>query len=80
MKRGYELEKTSNSPQYETPKERLVYFLKTMGWSALFLIAFLVLLVLTMPLWTEKTEWLEYCQEYHPEMSMSGCKAASGGL
>ena len=78
MKRGYELEKTSNSPQSETPMERLVYFLKTMGWLAIFLIGFLVLLVLTMPLWTENTEWLEYCQQRHPELSMSACKAASG--
>ena len=78
MRRGYDLEKISNMPHPETPMERLVYFLKTMGWSAVFFIGFLGLLVLTMPLWTENTEWLEYCQEYHPEMSMSGCKAASG--
>jgi hypothetical protein len=58
--------------------ERLAYFLKTMGWLAIFLTSFLMLLVLTMPLWTDNTEWLEYCQEYHPELSMSACKAAAG--
>ena len=78
MRRGYDLEKISNSGRSETPMERLVYFLKTMGWLAIFLIGFLMLLVLTMPLWTDNTEWLEYCQEYHPELSMSACKAASG--
>ena len=77
MKRGCDLEETSNSPQSETRLERLSYFLKTMGWSAAFLIGIFVLLVLTMPLWTDDTEWLEYCQEYHPELSMSACKAAS---
>ena len=78
MKRGYDLEKASNRPHSETPMERLVYFLKTMGWSAVFLIGFLVLLVLTMLLWTDDTEWLEYCQEYYPELSTAACKAASG--
>ena len=78
MRRGCELEKLSNKPHSETPIERLAYFLKTMGWLAIFLIGFLMLLVLTMPLWTDNTEWLEYCQENHPELSMSACKAASG--
>jgi len=78
MRRGYDLEKISSMPHPETPMERLVYFLKTMGWLAIFLIGFLMLLVLTMPLWTDNTEWLEYCQENHPELSMSACKAASG--
>jgi len=78
MRRGYDLEKISSMPHPEMPMERLVYFLKTMGWLAIFLIGFLVLLVLTMPLWTDNTEWLEYCQENHPELSMSACKAASG--
>ena len=78
MKRGYELEKTSNSPQSETLMERLAYFFKTMGWLAVFLIGFLVLAVLIMPLLTEDTEWREYCQEYHPELPISGCKAVAG--
>ena len=78
MRRGYDWEKISSMPHPETPMERLAYFLKTMGWLAIFLIGFLVLLVLTMPLWTDDTEWLEYCQQHHPELSMSACKAASG--
>ena len=78
MRRGYEFEKISNRPQSETPMERLVYFGKTMGWLVVFLIGFLMLLALTMPLWRDDTEWLEYCQEYHPELSMSACKSASG--
>ena len=78
MRQGYDLDKISNKPHSETPMERLVYFGKTMGWLVVFLIGFLVLLALTMPLWTDDTEWLEYCQEYHPELSMSACKSASG--
>ena len=78
MRRGYELEKLSHKPHSETPMERLTYFLKTMGWLAVFLIGFLVLLVLTRSLWTDDAEWLEYCQEYHPELSVSACKSASG--
>ena len=78
MRQGYELKKLSDRPQSETPMERVAYFLKTMGWLVVFLIGFLMLLVLTMPLWTDNTEWLEYCQENHPELSMSACKAASG--
>jgi len=78
MRRGYNLDKISNKPHSETPMERLAYFLKTMGWLAVFLIGFLVLLAFTIPLWTDETEWLEYCREYHPELSMSDCKATSG--
>ena len=80
MRRDCELEKLSNKPHSETPMERLSYFLKTMGWLVVFLIGFLVLLALTLPLWTYDAEWLEYCQEYYPELSTSACKAASGGL
>ena len=78
MRRGYDLEKISNRTHSETPMERLAYFLKTMGWSVVFLIGFLVLLILTMPYWTYDTEWLEYCEEYQPELSMTDCKAAAG--
>jgi len=78
MKRGYDLDKISNRPQSESPIERLVYFLKTMGWLGIFLLGFLLLLALAMPLWTDDNEWLEYCQEHHPALSMSACKAASG--
>jgi len=78
MRRGCEVEKLSNKPHSETPIERVAYFLKTMGWLMVFMIGFLVLLALTMPLWMDDSEWLEYCQEYYPELSMSACKAASG--
>ena len=72
------MEKLSNKPNSETPIERLVYFVRTMGWVAVFLIGFLILLALTMPLWIHDTEWLEYCEEYHPELSISECIAAAG--
>ena len=78
MRRGYDLDKISNRPNSETPMERLVYFVRTMGWVAVFLIGFLILLALTMPLWIHDTEWLEYCEEYHPELSISECIAAAG--
>ena len=78
MRRGYDLDKISKRPYSETPIERLAYFLKTMGWLAIFFIGFLMLLALTMPLWTDDNEWLEYCEEYHPELSMSACKEAAG--
>ena len=62
------------------PAENFRYFLSVMAWLTVFFIGFMLLLILLISVLPDDPEWVEYCAEYYPELSISSCRGASGGL
>ena len=62
------------------PAENFCYFLSVMAWLAVFFIGFIFLLIILISVLPDDPEWVEYCAEYHPNLSISSCRSASGGL
>ena len=60
------------------PAENFRYFLSVMAWLTVFFIGFMLLLILLISVLPDDPEWVEYCAEYYPELSLSACRTASG--
>ena len=72
------MENTDVNKYAKAPVENFRYFLSVMAWLAVFCIGFLLLLVILISVLPEDPEWVEYCAEYYPGLSISACKTASG--
>ena len=59
--------------------ENFRYFLSVMAWLGVFYIGFMLLLLVLIGFLPNDPEWVEYCAEYYPELSLSSCRTASGG-
>ena len=55
------------------------YFLSVMMWLAIFFIGTMLLLAVLISALPADPEWVEYCAEYYPDLSLSACRTASGG-
>ena len=62
------------------PAENFRYFLSVMAWLAVFFIGFIFLLIILISVLPYDPEWIEYCAEYYPDLSLSSCRTASGGV
>ena len=60
------------------PAENFRYFLSVMAWLTVFFIGFMFLLLLLISVLPADPEWVEYCAEYYPDLSLSACRTASG--
>ena len=60
------------------PAENFRYFLSVMAWLAVFFIGFIFLLIILISVLPDDPEWVEYCAEYYPDLSLSACRNASG--
>ena len=60
------------------PAENFRYFLSVMAWLAVFFIGFIFLLLILISVLPDDPEWVEYCAEYYPDLSLPACKSASG--
>ena len=61
------------------PAENFRYFLSVMMWLAIFVIGTMLMLAVLISVLPDDPEWIEYCAEYYPELSLSACRTASGG-
>ena len=67
--------------RHATPRvETFHYFLSVMAWLAVFFIGFIFLLPILISILPDDPEWVEYCAEYYPDLSLSACRMASGGV
>ena len=64
--------------QATPPAENFRYFLSVMAWLAVFFIGFIFLLLILISVLPDDPEWVEYCAEYYPDLSLSACRIASG--
>jgi hypothetical protein len=60
------------------PAENFSYFLSVMAWLAVFFIGFIFLLLILISVLPDDPEWVEYCAEYYPDLTLSACRTASG--
>ena len=60
------------------PAENFRYFLSVMAWLTVFFIGFMFLLLILISVLPADPEWVEYCAEYYPDLSLSACRNASG--
>ena len=63
-----------------TNSENFRYFLRVMMWLAIFFIGTMLILAIVISVLPDDPEWIEYCAEYYPDLSLSACRKASGGV
>lgn len=61
-------------------KESRRYFLQVMMWLAIFFLGAMLMLAVLISVLLDDPEWIEYCAEYYPDLSLSACRTASGGV
>ena len=60
--------------------ENFRYVLSVMAWLTVFFIGFIFFLLIIISVLPDDPEWVEYCTEYYPELSISSCRSTSGGV